>query len=76
MEKYTVATDSRGKIVGTQVGHEGEKHPESGAILRLVAGPGQVLHKVEFDKSSLENPSDVEEFHRQLTQNLKDRPPL
>lgn len=64
-EKLTVITDEAGNVVGTQPGH-GVPDPSSGAGAYIVAGPGQTLHRIEFDIPRLHSREDIDAFHSQL----------
>ena len=67
--KFTVITDEHGDVVATQTG-DGAPDPATGATASLVAGPGQTLHKIEFETPRLSCAADIDDFHRRLTEHL------
>lgn len=73
MTKLTVVTNAEGVVIGTQLGHGDTPDPGSGIIVALAAGPGQTLHKVEYDVPSLNTTIDLESFHRELGERLRER---
>lgn len=73
MRKITVVTNEAGDVIGTQLGH-GEPDPKTGMTTSLVAGPGQQLHRTEFDVPRLIGRADIENFHRSLTGHLRRTP--
>jgi hypothetical protein len=68
--KLTVITDSEGKVLVTQLGHGDVRDPKSGILGSIVAGPGQTLHKIEFDVPQMTARADVEAFHKKLADHL------
>jgi hypothetical protein len=68
--KLTVITDAQGKVLVTQEGHEFSRHPQSGILSGIVAGPGQNAHKIEYDVPELRTSADVEKFHKELSDHL------
>ena len=74
IRKLTVITDDHGDVVGTQIGH-GDPHPATGATTSLVAGPGQTLHKIEFEMPRFAARADIDDFHRKLAEHLRARKP-
>jgi len=68
--KLTVITDEHGDVVGTQAS-DGAPDPATGATASLVAGPGQTLHKIEFEIPQLSSGADIDDFHRRLTEYLR-----
>lgn len=71
MKKLTVVTNKDGKVVGTQIGHGDTADPATGIIAAITAGPGQTVHKIEYDVPRLRNRADIEDFHRNLGEHLK-----
>jgi hypothetical protein len=69
-EKLTVITDARGNVVGTQTGH-GIPDPSSEAAAFIVPGPGQALHRIEFEIPRLQSREDIDAFHTQLSDFLR-----
>jgi hypothetical protein len=70
--KLTVVTDAAGNVVVTQLGHGGERDPKSGILVAITAGPGQTLHKVEFEYPVVfSSPDDIDAFHQKLAKHLK-----
>jgi hypothetical protein len=70
IRKLTVITNEKGHVVGTHIGH-GVANPATGTTTSLVAGPGQTLHRVEFEMPLLTSRADIEDFHRRLTEHLR-----
>jgi hypothetical protein len=70
MRKITVVTDENGRVVATQLGHGDVPDAMSGVVVSLAAGPGQRLHKIEFEVPQLGSRGDVESFHEQLGKHL------
>jgi len=70
MRKLTVVTDESGEIIGTQLGH-GEPSGVTGVTTGLAAGPGQTLHKIDYEMPSLTSRAEIEEFHRKLAAHLR-----
>lgn len=68
--KLTVITDEHGKVLASQLGHGDAPHPQSGIIGRIVGGPGQAEHRIEFDVPNLQSAADVAAFHEQLARHL------
>jgi hypothetical protein len=68
--KITVVTNKNGEVAGTQLGH-GEPNPKTGIATSVVAGPGQQLHKIEFEIPQLSARADIEAFHDKLAEHLK-----
>jgi hypothetical protein len=68
--KLTVITDTAGDVVGTHVGH-GEPDPNNGVTTSLVVGPGQTVHKIEFEMPVFASTADVEAFHQRLAKHLR-----
>lgn len=64
-QKLTVITDEQGNVLGTQRGH-GADGPAREATATLTTGPGQTLHKIEFDIPRLHSGQDIDAFHAQL----------
>ncbi len=73
MRKLTVVTNEHGAVVGTQLGHGDTPDAENGITVALTAGPGQAIHKIEFDVPRLCTRADLEEFHKKLGEYLKAR---
>ena len=71
MKKLTVVTDNDGAVIGTQRGHGDTPDPMSSITCSLTAGPGQTVHKIEYDVPRLQTRSDVENFHKKLSEHLK-----
>jgi len=69
-QKITVITDSKGKVVATQIGHGEIRDPKSGILGGIVAGPGQKIHKIEFDVPQMSTHADVDAFHQKLADHL------
>ena len=69
--KITVVVDEAGTVVGTQHGHGDVADPATGVVLAVTAGPGQRLHKIEFEVPTLRTNADVSTFHEQLEKHLK-----
>jgi hypothetical protein len=69
-QKLTVVTDDHGKVLATQIGHEGTRDPRTGITVGIVAGPGQKLHKIEFDVPQMASHADVDAFHKKLAEHL------
>jgi hypothetical protein len=69
-QKLTVITDSKGKVVATQIGHGDVRDPHSGIAGGIVAGPGQNIHKIEFDVPQMTTRADVEAFHKKVAEHL------
>jgi hypothetical protein len=70
-KKLTAITNADGKIVATQVGHGDTADVASGLSFSIVAGPGQTVHKIEYDMPELRSPADLDEFHKKLEHHLK-----
>ncbi len=70
LAKITVIADKAGNIVATQVGH-GEAAAASGPVTSLVAGPGQILHKIELEMPRFTCRADIDAFHRRVAQHLR-----
>ncbi|MGD0680134.1 MAG: hypothetical protein ABSC94_32530 [Polyangiaceae bacterium] len=70
IRKFLVVTNKDGEVLGTQIGH-GTQHPATGITTSLVAGPDQILHKVEFEMPRINSRADVESFHRRLSEFLR-----
>jgi hypothetical protein len=69
--KLTVVTNEHGQVVATQIGHGDVPHPESGIVGSIVAGPGQHIHKIEYDvPPQMHSKRDVESFHKKLGEHL------
>jgi len=68
--KLTVITDSHGAVIATQVGH-GEPDPKTGIAFGILAGPGQTIHKMEFDVPSFRSRRDVDDFHLRVSEFLR-----
>jgi hypothetical protein len=69
-QKLTVITNHQGKVIATQLGHGDHRDPQSGIRGGIVAGPGQSIHKIEFDIPQLFAPADIDAFHDTLTEHL------
>jgi|GEM_PF-3251823 len=71
--KLTVVTNDSGTVIGTQHGH-GDV-PSSTAVVTsaLIAGPGQTLHKTEYEVPPLHTRAHIEDFHKKLGEHLKAR---
>jgi len=69
-QKLTVITDSKGEIVATQIGHGDVREPQSGIVGGIVAGPGQHIHKIEFDVPQITSRADIEAFHKKVAEHL------
>ena len=69
--KITVVVDEAGTVIGTQHGHGDTADPATGVVLAVTAGPGQRLHKIEFEVPALRTNADVSKFHEQLEKHLK-----
>jgi len=69
-QKVTVITDSKGKVEATQIGHGEMRDPRSGILGSIVAGPGQKIHKIEFDVPQMTTHADVDAFHKKLADHL------
>lgn len=70
-KKLTVVTNEDGTVIGTQLGHGDTPGPTAGVTTVLTAGPGQTLHKVEYDIPPLQTRADIEDFHKKLGEHLK-----
>jgi hypothetical protein len=68
--KMTVVTDKNGKVLVTQVGHGDMRDPQSGLLVAVVAGPGQQIHKIEYDVPDVRSSSDIVEFHKKLGEHV------
>lgn len=68
-QKVTVITDSKGKVVAMQIGHGETRDPKSGTR-GIVAGPGQNIHKIEYDVPQMATHADVDAFHKKLADHL------
>ena len=69
--KLTVITDEHGHVVATQIGHGEVPHPESGVVAKIIAGPGQYAHKIEYDvPQQMHSRREIELFHQNLAKHL------
>jgi hypothetical protein len=69
-KKLTVVTNERGTVIGTQLEH-GDTPDPTGVTTVLTAGPGQTLHKIEYDIPPLDTRAHIEDFHKKLGEHLK-----
>ena len=70
-KKLTVVTNEDGTVIGTQIGHGEAVSPAAGVTTALAAGPGQKLHKIEYDVPLLRTRAHIEDFHKKLGEHLK-----
>lgn len=70
-KKLTVVTNEHGTVVGTQLGHGDTPGPTGSVTTVLTAGPGQKLHKIEYDIPALHTRAHIEDFHKKLGEHLK-----
>jgi hypothetical protein len=70
MNKVIAIRNQAGKVIATQIG---ESIPDraTGSITRIVAGPSQTLHTVDFEVPTFQSTDDIEAFHRNLTELLR-----
>ena len=64
--KLTVVVAEDGSIVATHHGHGDVADPATGIVASLTAGPGQKVHKIEFDVPRINSSEDIARFHEQL----------
>jgi hypothetical protein len=69
--KLTVVVDEDGRVVATQRGHGNVPDPATGIVASLTPGPGQHVHRIEFDVSRIASSGDVASFHEQLERHLR-----
>ncbi len=69
--KLTVVVDESGRVVATHLGHGDLPDPATGIVASLTAGPGQRVHKIEFDVPRITSAAGVEAFHEQIENHLR-----
>jgi hypothetical protein len=69
--KLTVVVGEDGRVVATHHGHGDVADPATGIVASLTAGPGQRVHKIEFDVPRITSSADIASFHEQLEKHLR-----